>query len=52
MDAQGRLCEGCWRTLDEIAAWATLDDDAKREVWLRIEARHGQRLSADLTPPP
>ena len=39
MDAPSGLCVGCWRTLDEIAAWATLADEAKREVWLRIEQR-------------
>ena len=31
-DATG-LCEGCLRTLDEIAAWSVLDDDARRAVW-------------------
>jgi predicted Fe-S protein YdhL (DUF1289 family) len=39
MDAASGLCVGCWRTLDEIAAWATLGDEAKRQVWLRIEQR-------------
>jgi len=33
------LCRGCLRTLDEIAAWSTLDDEGKRAVWVRIEAR-------------
>jgi predicted Fe-S protein YdhL (DUF1289 family) len=32
-------CEGCQRTLDEIADWPTLDDEAKRAVWQRIEQR-------------
>jgi uncharacterized protein len=40
------LCEGCWRTLDEIAAWGVSSDDAKRAVWVLIE----QRKSAPLTP--
>ena len=30
MDADGRYCLGCFRTLDEIAAWSVLDADAKR----------------------
>ena len=30
MDAGERACVGCFRTLDEIAAWGMLDDDAKR----------------------
>jgi uncharacterized protein len=33
------LCEGCLRTLDEIAAWSRLDDDAKRAVWLLLDQR-------------
>jgi predicted Fe-S protein YdhL (DUF1289 family) len=49
MDAQG-LCEGCLRTLDEIAAWSTLDDEAKRVVWLRIEQRQARQFSASASP--
>jgi predicted Fe-S protein YdhL (DUF1289 family) len=37
--ALGGLCEGCLRTIDEIAAWSTLDDDAKERVWEAIEQR-------------
>ena len=33
------LCEGCFRTTSEIAAWGTADDDAKRATWARIEER-------------
>jgi predicted Fe-S protein YdhL (DUF1289 family) len=33
------LCEGCLRTIDEIAAWSTLDDEAKHQVWDAIEQR-------------
>ena len=32
-------CEGCLRTLDEIAAWSALDDAAKRAVWKLLPAR-------------
>jgi predicted Fe-S protein YdhL (DUF1289 family) len=39
IDPQTRLCEGCLRTLDEIAAWGTLDDDARRDVWNAIRRR-------------
>jgi predicted Fe-S protein YdhL (DUF1289 family) len=35
-------CEGCFRTLDEIAAWGRLGDDAKRATWSQIELRMGQ----------
>ena len=33
------LCQGCLRTLDEIKAWSTLDDEGKRVVWGHIEQR-------------
>lgn len=33
------LCEGCWRTIDEIRAWSRLDDAGKRVVWARIAER-------------
>ncbi|MBA3059679.1 MAG: DUF1289 domain-containing protein [Rhodoferax sp.] len=33
------LCEGCWRTLDEIIAWSTADEPAKRAIWAQIEQR-------------
>jgi predicted Fe-S protein YdhL (DUF1289 family) len=36
------LCEGCWRTLDEIIQWSSADDPAKRAIWAQIE----QRLAA------
>ena len=37
------LCEGCLRTLDEIAVWSQMDNVAKREVWSRITQRAAQR---------
>ena len=36
------LCEGCFRTLDEIAVWSQMDNAAKREVWSRITQRAAQ----------
>jgi predicted Fe-S protein YdhL (DUF1289 family) len=41
MDAASGLCEGCLRTIEEIAAWGMLDDEDKRAVWLKIEQRAG-----------
>jgi uncharacterized protein len=35
------LCEGCLRTLDEVAAWGGLDEAGKRAVWQRLAARAG-----------
>lgn len=39
MDAASGLCEGCCRTIDEIAAWSQMDDEDKRAVWQLIGRR-------------
>ena len=39
MDAASGLCEGCLRTLAEIAAWGGMDNGSKRAVWQRIAQR-------------
>jgi predicted Fe-S protein YdhL (DUF1289 family) len=39
IDAASGHCEGCLRTLDEIALWSQLDDDTKREVWQLLDLR-------------
>lgn len=33
------FCDGCLRTIDEIAAWGSLSDLAKRAVWKRLHLR-------------
>lgn len=33
------LCKGCFRTLDEIAAWGGLSNEAKRVIMADIENR-------------
>ena len=39
MDAATGWCEGCQRTLQEIAAWGGLDEANKRAVWQALPAR-------------
>lgn len=39
MEAASGLCAGCWRTIDEIAAWSKMDDEGKRQVWQQITLR-------------
>lgn len=39
MDAHGRLCEGCLRTLDEIARWSRMSDAEKTAVWQQLATR-------------
>ena len=53
MDAATGWCEGCLRTLDEIAAWSVLSDEDKRKVkaglverrvvWQRRQAARGEQ---------
>jgi uncharacterized protein len=45
MDPVSGLCEGCKRTLDEIARWSGMDAVAKRRVWEQLAAR-GPRTDA------
>ena len=46
VDADSGWCEGCLRTLGEIAAWSQLGNDAKRGVWRIIEQRAAASLAA------
>ena len=39
MSAANGLCEGCFRTGDEIAAWSQASEDSKRAIWRTIEQR-------------
>ncbi|HRI17380.1 MAG TPA: DUF1289 domain-containing protein, partial [Burkholderiaceae bacterium] len=32
IDERSGWCLGCWRSIDEIAAWSKLDDAGKRAV--------------------
>ncbi|WP_431275114.1 DUF1289 domain-containing protein [Variovorax ureilyticus] len=39
IDSESGFCEGCLRTIDEIAAWSRMSDADKRGVWRAIELR-------------
>lgn len=39
MDETTGWCQGCARSLPEIAAWAGLDDESKRQVWALLPDR-------------
>ena len=39
IDPASGHCEGCARTIDEIAAWGSLDDDGRRAVLVRVRQR-------------
>lgn len=42
MDARTGWCEGCYRTLDEIACWSGYTDEDKRAVIARLAARRAK----------
>jgi predicted Fe-S protein YdhL (DUF1289 family) len=39
IDAATGWCAGCLRTIDEIATWSALDDEARRRVWMQLGER-------------
>lgn len=39
---QDDLCVGCFRTLDEIARWASIGDDEKRLILAAVAQRRGK----------
>jgi predicted Fe-S protein YdhL (DUF1289 family) len=43
MNPQTQLCEGCFRTLDEIAAWSALNDVEKSAVLAQLPSRRTAR---------
>lgn len=49
IDAESRLCIGCWRTLDEIAAWGGMTETQRLAVMASLagrKARFGSGPSA------
>ena len=46
IDVVSGWCEGCLRTLDEIATWSRMDDDDKRVVWARLDERRQSMAGA------
>ena len=42
MNPDSGLCEGCLRTLDEIAAWSGMTPYEKRAVLAKLPARRAQ----------
>ena len=45
MSAATGFCEGCFRTIDEIAAWSRMEDDEKRAIWRLLDERRLQSES-------
>jgi uncharacterized protein len=43
MDPRTGLCEGCLRTIEEIAAWSRMSPEEKRAVLAQLPARGAGR---------
>jgi len=39
IDAQARLCTGCFRSLDEIAAWSRMSGAQRRSIMAELATR-------------
>jgi uncharacterized protein len=42
MNPRTGWCEGCFRTIEEIASWSRMEDDEKRAVWAQLQQRREQ----------
>ncbi len=47
IDKTTRLCEGCGRTLDEIALWATYTNEDRRRIMAELPKRLGRPTKRD-----
>ncbi len=52
MDDDGVYCVGCFRTLDEIAGWASFDDARRRLIWEQLRWRRSQSARTECKPDP
>ena len=43
LDEETNLCKGCWRSLQEVAEWASADNDRRRDI---VELARGRRDAA------
>ncbi|MEB0138915.1 MULTISPECIES: DUF1289 domain-containing protein [unclassified Undibacterium] len=39
MDEKKAWCAGCFRTIDELKAWGSANDDSKRHIWREVKQR-------------
>ena len=50
MDAAGRYCLGCARTLDEIAGWGGMSEAEQAAVLARLPARRSDVVEVSAPP--
>jgi predicted Fe-S protein YdhL (DUF1289 family) len=51
LTADGSHCEGCFRTLDEIANWGHADTARQRAIWAAVLQRAGLDVPSGLAAP-
>jgi predicted Fe-S protein YdhL (DUF1289 family) len=39
INPQNKYCFGCYRTIEEIAAWSDLNESEKQAVWEKLSQR-------------
>jgi predicted Fe-S protein YdhL (DUF1289 family) len=47
LDPDTDLCQGCWRSREEVAAWATAGDDLRRFILANARRRRDKARAAD-----
>ena len=50
MDAEQRYCEGCLRTLGEIARWGEMSDAERAEITAQLPARRSDVAEVSAAP--
>ncbi|MGE5493120.1 MAG: DUF1289 domain-containing protein [Actinomycetota bacterium] len=48
MDAGTGLCAGCFRTLDEIAAWSSADDQKRIDILVKVAERRREHARREM----
>ena len=52
MDDKNRYCRGCFRTLDEISWWGTMEEDEQAAVLAQLPSRREASEIAEVPAPP
>jgi hypothetical protein len=50
LDPASGLCQGCGRSLDEIARWGTMSGEERRRIMEELEGRREKARRAPLLP--
>lgn len=47
INSKSSLCEGCWRTVEEISVWPKMVDGKRQQLMLVLEQRKAESASFD-----